>query len=207
MERRFLKTFLSFSILILAFSLPALAGSKSGNPTDMIRGVVEETFKALNAYPVAGPEENLPKRRESIKNIIDTNFDSLEMSRRALGKNWQDQSKEKQLEFIKLFYWRLYSFYILKVETYSDEKVQYVKEKASGNKAAVLTRINSKRYPEFDIEYRLKKDGDIWKIYDVVIEGVSLVANYRSQFDSFLAKKTFDELLQGLREKAPESAR
>ncbi len=205
MERKFATTFLSFVILLL-FILPVTAGANSQSPTEMIRSVVDETFKALNTYPVSGPPENLPKRRETIKSIIDRNFDSLEMSKRALGKNWQDQTESNQIEFMKLFYWRLYSFYILKVETYSDEKVDYVKEKQSGSKAAVLTRISGKKYPEFDIEYRLKKDSDSWKIYDVVIEGVSLVANYRSQFDSFLAKKTFDELLQGLRDKAPDAA-
>jgi phospholipid transport system substrate-binding protein len=92
----------------------------------------------------------------------------------------------------------------LRVEAYSDEKVLYNKEILKGNVAAVYTQVSSKKYPEFDIEYRLKQEGESWKIYDVVIEGVSLVANYRSQFSSFLSKKSFEELLKALREKNPE---
>ncbi|MCB2183083.1 MAG: ABC transporter substrate-binding protein [Desulfobulbaceae bacterium] len=191
--------------LFLSFFIAARASATSISPTDMIKSVVEQTFHALKTYPVDGTPDNLQIRRGSIRKIIDANFDSVEMSMRALGKNWKDLSEEKRQEFIKLFYWRLYTFYILKVETYSNEKVHYIREKISGQKAAVLTRVSGQKYPEFDIEYRMRQSGETWKIYDVVIEGVSLVANYRSQFDSFLSKKTFDELLSGLRDKAPDS--
>lgn len=174
-------------------------------PTDFIKSVVDNVFHTLNMYPVAGPQENLPKRRAKIKEIIDENFDAEEMAKRALGKYWKAQPVEKQQEFTKLFYWRLYNFYILRVETYSDEKVMYKKELLKGDIAGVHTLISSKKYPEFDIEYRVRKADESWKIYDVVIEGVSLVANYRSQFGNFLSKKTFDELLRELRAKNEEN--
>ncbi|MFH1216604.1 MAG: ABC transporter substrate-binding protein [Pseudomonadota bacterium] len=184
---------------------PPKALSADSAPTAFIKSVVDKVFHTLNIYPVAGPAENLPKRRAGIKEIIDENFDSPEMAKRALGKYWRDQSAEKQQEFTKLFYWRLYNFYIMRVETYSDEKVLYKKEMLKGNVASVHTQISSKKYPEFDIEYRVKKTGEGWRIYDVVIEGVSLVANYRSQFGNFLSKKTFEELLKELRSKNPEN--
>lgn len=179
---------------------PALAIS----PTDFIRNVVDETFATLRKYPVDGPSDNLTVRRENIKKIVDDHFDSREIAQRALGKYWKHQSAKDQDEFTRLFYWRLYNFYILRVENYSDEKIIYQKETIIDDKAAVYTRVSSARYPEFDIDYKLKMVGDSWKIYDVVIEGVSLVANYRSQFNSYLSKKTFATLLEALREKSPD---
>jgi phospholipid transport system substrate-binding protein len=180
-------------------------GCEAAAPMEVMKGVVGEVFSTLQTYPVSGPPDTLAKRRQKIREIIDTHFDSVEMSQRALGKHWKEIPEEKRREFTQLFYWRLYNFYILRVENYSDEKVLYNKEIIKGNVAAIFTQISSRKYPEFDIEYRLKQEGDDWKIYDVVIEGVSLVANYRSQFSSFLSKKTFDELLKTLREKNPEN--
>ena len=196
--------------LVFVFFILACAGisqADTNSPKTLIKNVSDEVFQILKTYPVAGPPEFLPKRREGIKQVLDTNFDSLEMSKLALGKNWKPLSAEQRQEFSSLFYWRLYSFYILRIELYSDQTVFYKNEKITGDKASVLTRISSKQYPEFDIAYRLKRLGDGWKIYDVVIEGVSLVANYRSQFNNFLANKnTFDDLLEKLREKAPDNA-
>ncbi|MBI5558200.1 MAG: ABC transporter substrate-binding protein [Deltaproteobacteria bacterium] len=190
--------------IALALIFTGIARSQGKGPTEMMKGVVGEVFHTLQTYPVDGPAENNHLRRDAIRKIIDANFDSIEMSRRALGPYWKEISEDQQRQFTQLFYWRLYNFYILRVEAYSDEKVLYNKEILKGNVAAVYTQVSSKKYPEFDIEYRLKQEGENWKIYDVVIEGVSLVANYRSQFSSFLSKKSFEELLKALREKNPE---
>ena len=204
MKSRTGRFFLMAACLVLAFG----AGPARGNapsPTDIMKRVVDEVFQTLHTYPVAGPPDNLPKRREAIRKIIDSHFDAREMSMRALGRYWKDISDEQRQEFTRLFYWRLYNFYIMRLEAYSDEKVVYDRELIRGKVAAVSTQVSSKKYPQFDIEYRLKQEGDDWKIYDVVIEGVSLVANYRSQFNSFLAKKPFTELLKALQEKTPEN--
>ncbi|MBU4261169.1 MAG: ABC transporter substrate-binding protein [Proteobacteria bacterium] len=192
-------------IIVAVFAAGAAQGVVR-SPMDIMKEVVENVFHTLHTYPVSGPLENLPKRRAAIKKIIDNHFDAREMSQRALGKYWKDISDEKRDEFTQLFYWRLYNFYIMRLEAYSDEKVIYDKERSKGNVAAVYTKVSSKRYPEFDIEYRLKQQGDDWKIYDVVIEGVSLVANYRSQFNSFLSSKSFPELLKALHEKTPQDS-
>lgn len=191
---------------LAALSLPSISSGETGSAAAVIKAVVENVFQTLKTYPVSGPPENLPKRREAIKKIVDDNFDSTEMAQRALGNYWKPQSPEKQQEFTRLYYWRLYNFYILRVENYSDEKVLYGNERVAGNKASVATRVSSKKYPEFDIEYRLIKKNEDWKIYDIVIEGVSLTANYRSQFNIFLRNRTFDELLKALRDKAPDSS-
>lgn len=189
----------------LALLFAGVSRSEAGAPMEIMQGVVGEVFSTLKTYPVSGPPDNMTKRRQKIREIIDTHFDSAEMSQRALGKYWKEISEEQRKEFTQLFYWRLYNFYILRLENYSDEKVLYNKEIIKGNIAAIYTQISSSKNPEFDIEYRLKQQSEDWKIYDVVIEGVSLVANYRSQFSSFLSKKTFEELLKTLREKNPEN--
>ncbi|MEW6518304.1 MAG: ABC transporter substrate-binding protein [Thermodesulfobacteriota bacterium] len=198
--------FLLAACLILTAFPAGVARGVAPAPMDIMKGVVEEVFHTLQAYPVSGPAENLPKRREEIRKIIDSHFDAREMSQRALGKYWKEIPEEKRQEFTRLFYWRLYNFYIMRLEAYSDQKVIYDKELVRGNVAAVYTQVSSRKYPQFDIEYRLKQAGDDWKIYDVIIEGVSLVANYRSQFNSFLGRKTFNELLKALREKTPEDS-
>ncbi len=180
-------------------------GAEPVTPLAFVKTEVEAVFAVLRKYPVEGPAENLHKRRAAIKKIIDASFDSREMSRWALGRYWKELTTEQQDEFVTLFYWRLYNFYILRIETYSDEKVVYGEERLAGSKASVQTRVSSRKYPEFDIEYRLKRSDDSWRVYDVVIEGVSLIANYRSQFGNFLSKKSVEELLKTLREKSPEN--
>ncbi len=193
-------------VFLLVVSSISTVYAIPASPMDTMKGVVDEVFHTLHTYPVNGPPDNLALRRSEIKKIIDAHFDTIDMSQRALGKYWKEIPEEKRNEFTRLFYWRVYNFYILRLETYSDEKVSYDKEFLKGKVASVYTKIISKKYSEFDIEYRLKQAGEEWKIYDVVIEGVSLVANYRSQFNSFLNKKTFDELLQALHDKNSENS-
>lgn len=206
-KKELLKTFCIVSMISLALLNSGTSFGNSISPTQMVQTVAEEVFQTLSAYPVSGPPEYLPKRREAIRKILDSNFDIVEMSKLALGKHWKTIAVEKQQEFARLFYWRLYSFYILRIEMYSDQTILYKNEKITDDKASVLTRVSSKQYPEFDITYRLNKTDVSWKVYDVVVEGVSLVANYRSQFNSFLSKKnSFEDLIKTLRDKAPDNA-
>ncbi|MBC8316365.1 MAG: ABC transporter substrate-binding protein [Desulfobulbaceae bacterium] len=205
-KNKICKSGLIISFIMAIFLIADTSQSEMGAPTAIIKTVSDGVFQTLNIYPVSGPPDFLPKRREAIKKILDTNFDSVEMAKLALGKYWKPLSDKQRHEFSSLFYWRLYSFYILRIELYSDETVLYKNEKILDDKASVLTRVSSTRYPEFDITYRLRKTDHGWKIYDVVIEGVSLVANYRGQFNNFLSKKnTFNDLLKNLRDKAPDN--
>ncbi len=195
---------LALVMMVILFS--AVCRAETGSPMAVIKNVSQEVFNVLETYPVAGPPEFLPKRRAAIKDILDANFDSAVMAQLALGRHWKPLSGEERQEFSKLFYWRLYSFYILRIELYSDQTILYREENIKGEKATVSTKINGSKYPEFDINYRLLNSDKGWKIYDVLIEGVSLVANYRSQFNTFLSRKnTFSDLLQKLREKVPEN--
>ncbi len=159
MKNKITRFYCMAACIIVAVFAAGVAQGVAPSPMDIMKGVVEEVFHTLHAYPVDGPPENLTKRREAIKKIIDSHFDAREMSQRALGKYWKEISDDKRQEFTKLFYWRLYNFYVMRLENYSDEKVIYNKELTKGNVAAVYTQVSSKKYPEFDIEYRLRAAG------------------------------------------------
>ena len=122
------------------------------------------------------------------------------MSRRALGANARRYS-DRLAEFTPLFVGSLEQAYIGKLEENGDAKIQYLKEIVDGQDIEVETKTRLKDGSEYSVNYKLKFTPAGWRAYDVVVEGVSLVNNYRSQFDRFLSKKSFDELLQVLREK------
>ena len=140
-------------------------------------------------------------KKEKLEAIYEQMFDEVELSRRTLGGNWKKLNPAQQQEFIQLYRQILEKAYIDKILSYTNEKIVFSKENMlSNNQAEVQTKVitSSKEIPIF---YRvILKDGT-WKVYDVVVENVSLVQNYRSQFNSILAKNTPDQLLEILRKK------
>ena len=148
---------------------------------------------------LADPQKR-PQRRHLAVTILHQLFDFQEMSRRALGANARRYS-DRLTEFTPLFIALLEQAYIGKLEENGNAKIQYLKEIVDDQDAEVETKTQLKDGSEYSITYKLKFSPTGWRAYDVVVEGVSLVNNYRSQFDRFLSKKSFDELLQVLREK------
>lgn len=195
-------------MIIVGFIGICLMCVKSGfplsSPRQTVQAAVQKVLGILQTYPAAGPAENIPKRRDAFRKIVADHFNFAETAKRTLVHHWKGQTLKKREEFVDLFYWRLYSFYTLRLEIYSDETVSYLGEEVEGNSAYVKTRIKSSKYPEFDVHYRLQQKEGKWRIYDIVVEGVSLIKNYRTQFNSFLLKNSFDDLLNRLREKAPD---
>ncbi len=124
-------------------------------------------------------------------------FDFREMSKRALARNWKKRSKVEQDEFVGLFSDLLQNTYISKIEAYTDEKVTYDKEiiRKGGRYSIVKTSILSKDII-IPIDYRLIHRGDDWRVYDVLVEGVSIISNYRSQYNTILSRESFPELIQ-----------
>ena len=148
---------------------------------------------------LADPQKRLQRRRLAIT-ILHQLFDFQEMARRALGANARRYSA-RLAEFTPLFVALLEQAYIGKLEENGDGKIQYLKEIVDDQDVEVDTKTRLKDGSEYSANYKLKSSPTGWRAYDVVVEGVSLVNNYRSQFDRFLSKKSFDELLQVLREK------
>jgi phospholipid transport system substrate-binding protein len=125
------------------------------------------------------------------------------MAKRALGRPWKDQTPDKRQEFVQLFKQLIFNTYINRLENYtgSKERVFYDSEKLDGDYAVVKTHILYQGNNNVEIEYRLHRDAGEWKVYDVVVEGISIVENYRSQFASILTNESFDSLLGKLRQK------
>ncbi len=128
-------------------------------------------------------------------------FDFPEMARRSLGRHWQTFSEKQREEFTALFADLLERSYASRIENYGGERISYVNERIDGDTATVVTRIISKTGTEVPVDYRLLKKGDRWLVYDVNIEGVSLVSNYRTQFNKILQTSGYDDLIQRLKSK------
>jgi phospholipid transport system substrate-binding protein len=122
------------------------------------------------------------------------------MSRRALGVHWKDRTPKERQEFVKLFQELLENSYAGKIEDYNGEKIVYGKEALDPPYAEVRTKIVPSQGDGYSVNYRLLKSGDRWRVYDVVIEGVSLVNNYRSQFADLLDRYSFAEMMKKLQE-------
>jgi len=171
--------------------------ASAGAPLETIQTQVNEVLDVLRDSALK--DESAKKDR--IWSIIDSIFDYVELSRRTLGRNWKKLSPVQQEEFSDLFSKHLRNVYIDRILGYKDEQVVFHKERMlSEKKAEVQSKIltGSKEIPTY---YRMIVKNGEWKVYDVVIEGVSLVKNYRSQFKEILKKKTPEDLLEILRKK------
>lgn len=188
MKRKMSRLSLAF-FLTLLLSAPALAG----DATQALSVSVDKII-ALLADPAYKNPETRPAMRAKLIAAIDAIFDMKELSRRALGADWSKFTPEQQDRFVVAFGKLLQNTYLDKIESYTDEKVQYLKEQDLGaNKAEVATKVVGKG-KEIPIAYRLTNHNG-WKVYDVVIEGVSLVQNYRTQFGQILTNETPDALI------------
>jgi phospholipid transport system substrate-binding protein len=146
-------------------------------------------------------ESKKNERRDKLKELIYQRFDFTEMAKRSLGSEWPRRSPEEQKEFVKLFTDLLERAYLDQLESYSGEKIQYLKEREDDNYAQVETKIIDKKGQEFSVNYRLHNRNGDWKVYDVVIEEISLVNNYRAQFKRALAKSPYENLVNRMKEK------
>jgi phospholipid transport system substrate-binding protein len=180
-------------------SAPAAAGV----PTDQLKGAVERVLKTLDDPALKG-EARLPERRVAVRKIANEIFDFSEIAKRSMARHWQPLSEAQRTEFVGLFAELLERSYISKIETYGGEKIQYTAERADGDLATVSTRIITKNGTEVPVDYRMIKRADRWLVYDVSIEGVSLVSNYRTQFNKIIQTSSYNELVSKLRNKQDE---
>jgi len=189
--------FMGLSILMFFLStLPAYAGA----PLDMVQANVNKVLDVLRDPNLKG-ESAKGAKKEKLEVIYEQMFDGVELSMRTMGGNWKKLNPAQQKEFTQLYRQILEKAYIDKILSYTDEKIVFPKESMlSNNQAEVQTKVvtSSKEIPIF---YNVILKGGTWKVYDVVVENVSLVRNYRSQFNSILEKNTPDQLLEILRKK------
>lgn len=174
------------------------APSRAGAPTDQIRGTIDRAIEILKD-PALAAKEKQGERRELLKRAIEPVFGFGEMAKRSLGRNWRDRTPEERDRFVALFRELLENSYLGKIESYQGEVIRYGKETVEGPYAKVETLVVTRKGQEIQVEYRMLAEGGRYRIYDVVIEGISLVNNYRSQFNSILQKSSFGELMDKLR--------
>ena len=192
--KRLLAVFSVFLFLLL--SVPVHAGV----PMDTVQANVDKVLEVLRD-PKLKAESAKEIKKERLRNIYNGMFDQVELSRRTLAQNWNNLNLAQREEFVNLFRQILEKAYIDKILAYVNEKVVFDREvQISGTQAEIQTTIitSSKKIPVF---YRVILKGSEWKVYDVVIENVSLISNYRTQFNEILAKNTPDQMLEILREK------
>ena len=196
--KRLLVGFILLVLLIIPLHV------RAGVPFDTVKGHVNEVLRVLRDPALQG-EANEEAKQEKIEGIADEMFDYVALSRLTLSRNWKKFNSDQKKEFIQLYRSILEKAYMDRILAYTDEKVTFGKETMlSEKKAEVQTHIITKSV-EIPIFYRVYlKDGK-WKVYDVIIEGISLVKNYRTQFRDILANNPPEEVLKILRKKTEKA--
>jgi phospholipid transport system substrate-binding protein len=189
---------ISLSIVLLAAG-PVWAGE----PTQRLKETTDRIIAILGDPALKGPEKEAERNR-LIRQIVDQRFEWEEMSRRTLARHWAKRSEGERKEFVQLFGRLLERTYRHKVDDYSGEEVLYDEELTEGPYSLVKTRIVTKQGKEIPVIYRLIKKGEDWYVYDMSIEGVSLINNYRTQFNSIIVRSSYAELLKRLKAKVTE---
>ena len=184
---------------LLWSAAPALAG---GAATEAIRGTINEVLRILSDQGMKKPER-AQERRKLLEKIVGDRFSYDEMAKRTLAAQWQKLDEKQRTEFVDLFRRLLTNSYADKVEGYSGEQVQYLNERLEGDYAEVRTKAVSGK-AEIPLDYRLLNKGGDWRVYDVIVDGVSLVNNYRGQFAKIIRTSGYDDLVKQLREKSDQ---
>ncbi len=195
------------SIMVLILSLLLFTPSTTagaGIPTNQVKDTVDRVIDILKNKDLLRPEKK-EQRRAAMRKIVGERFDFDEMSKRTLALHWQKRTQAERREFVSLFSDLLEQSYINKVESYTDEKTIYIDESTEGEYSVVKSKIITKRNVEVPIDYKLLKEGGEWKVYDVVIEGVSLVNNYRNQFNKIIRTQSYEELVKRLKNKQEQA--
>jgi len=183
-----------------AVAMLLLAGSPVwAGPTDQLREYTDQVIKVLDDPALARQD-----RRAAVRKIAHEAFDVTETAKRVLARHWQARTPAEREEFTQLFAYLLERTYIARMDEYGGERIRYVGESMDGELATVRARILTRTGTEVPVESRMVRRGERWLIYDVLIENVSLIANYRSQFDRIVRANSYEELIRRLKHKRDE---
>jgi phospholipid transport system substrate-binding protein len=180
--------------MAIGLFLATLPAAWAGPATDTVREYTDAVQKVLE-----DPALRKEDRRASVRKIAAEAFDVNESARRALGLHWQQRTAAEREEFVQLFGDLLERTYIAQIDLYSGERLRFTEEKLDGNLAIVRAKLVTKTGTEVPVEARMNRKGERWLIYDVAIENVSLISNYRSQFDRIIRQNSYPELVKRLR--------
>ena len=191
---------LALAVLLILSMAPQ---SWAGQPQDQLKSAIDRVVSTLESPALKG-EGKVAERRAAVRKIADELFDFGEIARRALGRYWQPLTEAQRTEFVGLFADLLERSYISKIELYGGEKIVYSGDRVEGDLATVSTKIITKNGTEVPVDYRLFKKGDRWMVYDVNIEGISLVSNYRTQFNKIIQTNGYNSLVERMKVKQNE---
>jgi phospholipid transport system substrate-binding protein len=189
------------AILVLGAAWLGYPGfAAAGEPTEVIKRTTDQVLNILEDPQLQGPDKQA-QQEQRLRQVADEAFNWEEMARRALAVHWRQRTPEERKEFVGLFRDLVEGNYMSRLEQAAAERrdIQYLGEQVDGSRAVVKTKAISTRNLEVPLDYRLSKVGDRWQIYDVAIEGVSLVNNYRSQFNRLITTSSFETLIERMR--------
>jgi phospholipid transport system substrate-binding protein len=189
--------------LALLLALVASREVGAGAPTDQLRSQIEKVLKTVED-PELKKAAKANERREAVRRIAAETFDFTEMSKRALARHWQARTPAEREEFVKLFADLLERAYVSRIENYGGEKIAYNGDTIEGDLALVRTKIITKQGTDIPVDYRMLKRNDRWLAYDVVIEGVGLINNYRTQFNKIIQTSSYQALVDRMKNKQNE---
>jgi phospholipid transport system substrate-binding protein len=174
--------------------------ASAGEATEAMRGTIDEVLRILADRDLKQPAK-ANERRQLLEKVVGERFDYQEMSRRSLGAPWTNLPEKDKQEFVSLFQTLLVNTYADKIESYTGDGVQYLNERTEKEYAEVRTKVLTGK-TEIPLDYRLLNKGSAWRVYDVVVDGVSLVNNYRGQFSKILRNGSYADLVEQLRKKS-----
>jgi phospholipid transport system substrate-binding protein len=184
----------SLVVTMSAVVLGLLGPASAGAPTDTVKEYTDAVVKALEDASLKPAD-----RRAAVRKLATEAFDVQETARRALGPHWQQRTPSEREEFVHLFADLLESTYINKIDLYGGERLKFTEEKVDGDIAVVRAKVTTKQGTDVPVEARMNKKNDRWLIYDVAIENISLISNYRAQFDRIIRTSSYGELVKRLR--------
>lgn len=186
------------ALLFSALSLPAYAGE----PTETVRRHVTQTLQVLRDPALQGPSR-AQERRAAVRRIARDAFDFAEMSRRALGSHWQQRTPAERERFVTAFTGLLERAYFSRIDSYEGgSSVRYLDETVADDTATVRTTVVTEKGSTIPVDYLMHREGTRWVVHDVRLEGVSLVANYRTQFHRVITTSSYDDLVRRIESKA-----
>jgi phospholipid transport system substrate-binding protein len=186
-------------VLILLCALSLASSAWAGAPTDQLRDGVDRVFKILKDPALAG-DKQVDHRRAAISKVAGDVFDFPEMAKRSLGQHWEPRTLPQRSEFVRLFTELIERSYIAKVDQHdAAARMTYQAEKVDGDFAVVQTTIPLPHGDTMPLGYRMRQTGGRWKVYDLSIDGISLVGNYRAQFNRIIRTSSYEDLIASLK--------
>jgi phospholipid transport system substrate-binding protein len=186
-------------VLLLGFIL--IGSAHAGEPLDVVKGAADRAVQILKD-PKLLSKDKKKERVELLRGAVEPIFDFEEMAKRSLGPHWRRRTPAEQQEFVKLFQDFMEKVYSDKLDLYEGEKIVFGKETIDQDFAQVESSIINNKGETISIIYKLRRADSKWKVYDAVVENISFINNYRSQFDRVIKSSSYEELVKRLREKS-----